>query len=450
MADFCERWLATHGFEIHHLERRRGRPSLVAIAHGSGGGRSLMLNGHLDTVGVADYDGDALVPQIRHGKMFGRGAFDMKSGIAAMMCAAARATAQGSLRGDVILACVADEEHASSGTQEVLESFTADAAIVIEPSHLEVTLVHKGFIWFDVEIQGRAAYGSRPALGIDAIVKAGYFLTALEAEGQRKKTNITLVEGDAARLERLRQEGDAITTKYGGRPQTMEIGYHTGKCAATLLPALADAGSMTAPIFAFLDSWGGPDIPLDIARSIAAVPSSEVIVTFGTRFLLQLGNAEAHQAAGDKAFGGTRWREVRKLPSWQKKTFLVSTYRDSLKEAGFPFVLSFEMLDEGGRDIHLVYGTTSHKGLEKTKEAVWKVDPVRGIGYRDPRDPDQTTLDPETRPLQQAILAELGKGERTLEQLREMALLETVYRPSHVPPVVRRLLSSNAIQSEGS
>jgi hypothetical protein len=138
-----------------------------------------------------------------------------------------------------------------------------------------------------------------------------------------------------------------------------------------------------------------------------------------------------------------------KQPSRDKKAFLVSTYRDSLKTAGFRFVLSFEMLDEGGRDIHLVYGTTSHKGLEKMKEAVWKVDPVRGIRYRDPRDPDQTTLDftlnPETGPLRQAVLAELGKGERTLEQLKEMALLETVYRPPHVTPVVRRLLSTGIV-----
>ena len=144
-----------------------------------------MLNGHLDTVGLAGYDGDPLDPRIRDGKMFGRGTFDMKGGIAAMMVAAARATARGPLRGDVIVACVADEEHASSGTEEVLESYTADAAIVTEPSHLELTLAHKGFVWFDVEIEGRAAHGSRPELGIDAIVKAGHFLVALEDLGRR-------------------------------------------------------------------------------------------------------------------------------------------------------------------------------------------------------------------------------------------------------------------------
>jgi acetylornithine deacetylase len=185
IADFCGAWLAARGFEVHRLEKRPGRPSLVAIAHGTGGGRSLMLNGHLDTVSLADHDGDPLDPRIRDGRMFGRGTFDMKGGIAAMMVAAARTAAHDPLRGDVILACVADEEHGSSGTEEVLESFTADAAIVTEPSHLEVTLAHKGFAWFDVEIVGRAAHGSRPELGIDSIAKAGHFLVAIEELGQR-------------------------------------------------------------------------------------------------------------------------------------------------------------------------------------------------------------------------------------------------------------------------
>ncbi|MBB5079037.1 ArgE/DapE family deacylase [Nonomuraea endophytica] len=184
VAAFCGEWLAARGFEVHRLEERPGRPSLVAVARGTGGGRSLMLNGHLDTVGTAGYDGDPLGPRVHDGKMFGRGAFDMKSGIAAMMVAAARARDRRP-RGDVILACVADEEHGSFGTEEVLRSFTADSAIVTEPSHLEVTLAHKGFAWFDVVIEGRAAHGSRPDLGVDAIAKAGHFLVALEKLGTR-------------------------------------------------------------------------------------------------------------------------------------------------------------------------------------------------------------------------------------------------------------------------
>jgi acetylornithine deacetylase len=183
IAGFIATWFRAHDFEVHRLERRPGRPSLAAVKKGTGGGRSLMLNGHVDTVGLTGYDGDPLKPHVENGRMFGRGTFDMKGGIAAMMVAAARATER-PLRGDVIVACVADEEHGSFGTEEVLDHFTADAAIVTEPSHLEVTLAHKGFVWFDVEIEGRAAHGSRPELGIDAITKAGHFLVALEQLGR--------------------------------------------------------------------------------------------------------------------------------------------------------------------------------------------------------------------------------------------------------------------------
>lgn len=179
IADFCGAWLLAHGFTVHRLEERPGRPSIVGIAKGSGGGRSLMLNGHIDTVTLAGYAGDPLDPVLKEGKVFGRGAFDMKSGVAAMMVAAARARTAG-LGGDILVACVADEEYASTGTAEVVRRFTADAAIVTEPSHLELTVAHKGFIWFEVIVKGKAAHGSRPELGVDAIAKTGRFLTALE------------------------------------------------------------------------------------------------------------------------------------------------------------------------------------------------------------------------------------------------------------------------------
>jgi acetylornithine deacetylase len=183
-ADLVGGWLAGHGFEVRRLEGRPGRPSVVGIARGRGGGRALMLNGHLDTVTLAGYDGDPLQPVLRDGAVHGRGAFDMKSGIAAMLVAAARATRPG-LRGDVLVACVADEEFASAGTEEVLEHFTADGAVVVEPSHLEVTTAHKGFVWLEVQVHGVAAHGSRPELGVDAIAKAGHVLVAIEDWGRR-------------------------------------------------------------------------------------------------------------------------------------------------------------------------------------------------------------------------------------------------------------------------
>jgi acetylornithine deacetylase len=190
IADYVSSWFHAHGFAVHRLERHAGRPSVVGIARGKGGGRSLMFNGHIDTVTLAGYDGDPLDPAIVDGKLHGRGSFDMKSGVAAMMVAAARARDRGTA-GDILVACVADEEHASFGTEEVIGCFTADAAIVTEPSHLEITVAHKGFVWFDVLVEGRAAHGSRPELGVDAIAKAGKFLVELEALDLRLRAEPT-------------------------------------------------------------------------------------------------------------------------------------------------------------------------------------------------------------------------------------------------------------------
>ena len=190
IADFCSAWFKRNGFEVHRLEAVPGRPSVVGIARGSGGGRSLMFNGHYDTVTVDGYDGDPFDPKTVDGRLLGRGSYDMKGGVAAMMVAAARAARSG-LRGDILVACVADEEYASIGTAEVAARFKADAAVVTEPSHFEITVAHKGFVWFDILVKGRAAHGSRPELGIDAIAKAGHALVALEALDQRLRAKPT-------------------------------------------------------------------------------------------------------------------------------------------------------------------------------------------------------------------------------------------------------------------
>lgn len=179
IAAFCAGWFAAHDFEVHQLRSPEGRDSVVGVHRGSGGGRSLMLNGHYDTVTLAGFDGNPLEPRIENGRMTGRGAYDMKSGVAAMMVAAVRAKAE-PLRGDILVCCVADEEHASLGTTFVLRHFTADAGIVTEPMNLEPTLWHKGFVWAEVTIAGRAFHGSRPDEGIDAIAKAGYFLVEID------------------------------------------------------------------------------------------------------------------------------------------------------------------------------------------------------------------------------------------------------------------------------
>jgi acetylornithine deacetylase len=153
------------------------RPSVVLRAPGSGGGRALLLCGHVDTVGVEGMD-DPHLPRVDGDWLYGRGSYDMKAGVAAAMIAARDAGRLG-LAGDVIMAAVADEEVASTGVQDVLRSVDADAAIVTEPTELEVVVAHKGFVWSEIEVTGRAAHGSRPSLGVDAIVKSGRVLAEL-------------------------------------------------------------------------------------------------------------------------------------------------------------------------------------------------------------------------------------------------------------------------------
>ncbi len=184
IADFLVDWLATHGFETHRLEETQGRPTVVGLHRGTGGGRSIMLNGHIDTVSLGSYEGNGLVPTIRNGSVYGRGAYDMKSGVAAIMVAAAT-TASRPHAGDIVVALVADEEYASAGTSEVLRHVVTDTAIVVEPSGLDLMVAHRGFVWAEVTVHGVAAHGSRPDLGVDAIAKAGSFLTAIEDLGHR-------------------------------------------------------------------------------------------------------------------------------------------------------------------------------------------------------------------------------------------------------------------------
>ncbi len=178
VARFIQSWLTDHGAATHWLEGTRGRPSIVGVWKGSGGGKSIMLNGHIDTVGLEGVV-DGISARIEAEKMFGRGTYDMKSGVAAMLIAAAQAASSG-LRGDVIVACVADEEHASIGSDEIAKAFTADAAIVTEPTSLEIVVAHKGFVWAQIETHGIAAHGSLPDVGVDAITKMGKVLVELE------------------------------------------------------------------------------------------------------------------------------------------------------------------------------------------------------------------------------------------------------------------------------
>lgn len=183
IALFVAEWLRERGLEVHVEDAGNGRPNVIAIARGTGGGKSLMLNAHMDTVGVAGM-GQPFIPEIKDGRLYGRGALDTKSALAAFMMATAGAM-KSRLRGDVILTAVIDEEYASLGTEAVAAKWKADAAIIGEPTGLALVIAHKGFAWFEIETYGVAAHGSLPEAGVDAIVKMGKVLSGVDQMAAR-------------------------------------------------------------------------------------------------------------------------------------------------------------------------------------------------------------------------------------------------------------------------
>jgi acetylornithine deacetylase len=179
IARFVARWLEGAGLDVELEEVAPGRFNVVGIARGSGDGRSLLLNAHMDTVGVAGME-EPFEPRSENGRLYGRGAYDMKASLAAIMLAGAEAVNAG-LRGDVIVTAVCDEEVGSIGSEVVAGRYEADAAIVSEPTEERLAVAHRGFAWFELETAGTAAHGSRPDLGEDAIVRMGHVLVRLEA-----------------------------------------------------------------------------------------------------------------------------------------------------------------------------------------------------------------------------------------------------------------------------
>jgi acetylornithine deacetylase len=180
IAGFVARVLSDAGIEASLQEVTPGRPNVLGRLSGDEAGRTLVLNAHLDTVSVEGME-DPLSARVANGKLFGRGAWDTKGGLAAGLAALlALRDVRSSLHGEVLLVGAMDEEYASLGTQMLLQNLQADGCIILEPTGLDVWIAHGGFAWAEVETQGVAAHGSLPQKGVDAISKMGQFLVALE------------------------------------------------------------------------------------------------------------------------------------------------------------------------------------------------------------------------------------------------------------------------------
>lgn len=225
-----------------------------------------------------------------------------------------------------------------------------------------------------------------------------------------------------------------------------DLTIERGDCDPALDDELTKAGAWGRPILAVLDTWGG-SVPASLVAKIADNGNSEVIITMQPQYFLRFAKVEEIDH-GDKVFGNQGWRRVAEQPSADKERWLLQLYRGTIRGAGFTHVLDFELVDTSGQSLYLIFGTSHERGLQKMKEAMWEVDTVGGVGYRDPRDPHQQTLEielePQTAPLRRLLRAYLETQPQqtsTIYGLRRFALYQTIYKESQVLPVVRDMLT---------
>lgn len=248
-----------------------------------------------------------------------------------------------------------------------------------------------------------------------------------------------LVDDDARRVEHLRAH---MARRCPDVPRNVSLDIRQGDCGTALLPALDEHAVWGEPVFAFLDPFSAA-VPYTVVRRVGENPSSEVLVTFMSDQLRRWARKQ-DQEEGDAMFGDWQWREVAEQPREEKIRWLITLYRKRLKDAGFVYRTAFELVDERGTAFFLIHGTKDRQGLQKMKDAMWKVDRVHGTRFRDPRDPNQIEFDigaaePDLRGLEHLLAEQLAGGEpANVSDLRTWALESTVFRPPHVRKVLQK------------
>ncbi|MCR4374852.1 MAG: M20/M25/M40 family metallo-hydrolase [Acidobacteria bacterium] len=248
VADVAAHALRAGGLDVVFQEAAPGRPNVIGVLDGRESGPAIMLCGHLDTVGVEGMT-DPFTPRVDGGRLYGRGAQDMKGGVAAMI-AAAVALAPTWTRGRLLVACVADEEYESLGAEALVKAWTADAAIVTEPTDLTLAVGHKGFAWLEIVTHGRAAHGSRPREGRDAIVDMARVLLTLEAHDRALQSRAPSEYQGTASLH--------ASIISGGR----ELSVYPDRCVLQMERRTVsgeDDGVVLAEVGAMLDTLGAAD-----------------------------------------------------------------------------------------------------------------------------------------------------------------------------------------------
>jgi acetylornithine deacetylase len=290
--------LAAWGFRVEFQEVAPDRPNLIARV-GTPGSAALLFNGHLDVVGVEGMQHAPFDTTERDGRLYGRGAADMKAGLAAM-CAGAALAGGDLTHGELIVAAVVDEEFASQGTRALVAcGVRADAAIVAEPTALAIMPAHRGFVWITLTFHGRAAHGSQWELGVDAIRHAGLVLAELDALDAGDLTQHThQLLGHASLHASLIAGGTGMSTY----PDLCEL-----KIERRTMP-----GETPAQVVAEVEEACGrargrrPDLRVDVALTMAQDPSD---VGTDAPIVRALADALTQQAVPVRIEGMSAWTD---------------------------------------------------------------------------------------------------------------------------------------------
>ena len=184
IAAYIRRFFEERDIEVCEQEVLPGRPNVLARVPGRDASCRVVFEAHMDTAGITGMEIPALEPSIEGGRVYGRGACDTKSGLAAMMHAVAITAAGKAPRCEVLFAATADEEYAYRGVLRVCEGLRADAAVVCEPTSLRLVIATKGCVRFRIHVRGRAAHSSKPHLGINAVTRMAQLMVALEQDAE--------------------------------------------------------------------------------------------------------------------------------------------------------------------------------------------------------------------------------------------------------------------------
>lgn len=263
------------------------------------------------------------------------------------------------------------------------------------------------------------------------------------------------VDDDTRCTKMLREQ---LKRRFPVRPRAkgkLPTKVKNGTCIDTLEPQLDEMRAWGAPILAVLDSWGNVPVSYRLLQRLARNVSSEVIITLSTQHFIRFVSKLGPKA--DEVFGGDPdWRRIDTMASAPaKRQHILTCYRRTLSKAGFEFLVDFELIDQRGESLYLIFGSNHRRGLEKMKDSVWEVDRVYGVGFRDPRDEQAETLfemtDPVLSPLGRLLVNHLKRAPETavrVETLREFALFETVYRREHVIRTLKDLRDDGLIESD--